>query len=99
MNRKRKQELISAAIGIVLGLLVVALTLTMGGCSTVHITRNADGEVDAKYSAFMMRMNAPAVMVERKAEDEYKASFNAESVGSDLEAMRDIIQMVKGGDE
>jgi len=82
-----------AYIGLLLGLLIPLLLLAMAGCSTVSLTRNEQG-VTLEYKTFLTKIQAPQVQVEK--EGDYSASFNAESKGSDLEVMRDIIELATG---
>lgn len=73
--------------------LLVTGLLLLQGCSTVSLSRTEEG-VTLEYQTFMTKIQAPQVQVEK--EGDYSAAFNAESKGSDLEAMRDIIELVTG---
>ena len=89
MNREHRY---AAYIGLLLGLLIPLLLMALGGCSTVSLTRNEQG-VTLEYRTFLTKIQAPQVQVEKVGD--YSASFNAESKGSDLEVMRDIVGMMK----
>lgn len=88
MNREQRY---GAYMGLLIGLLL-GLILLLQGCSTVSLSRTNEG-VTLEYRTFMTKIQAPQVQVQK--EGDYSASFNAESKGSDLEVMRDIIGLVR----
>jgi hypothetical protein len=90
MNRENRY---AAYIGLLLGLLLPLLLMALAGCSTVSLSRT-DAGVTLEYSTFLTKIQAPQVQVEKVGD--YSASFNAESKGSDLEVMRDIIELATG---
>ena len=78
-------------IGLMLAVLLPLILWVLAGCSSVSLSRDEAG-VTLEYRTFLTKIEAPNVQVEK--EGDYSASFNAESKGSDLEAMRDIIGLL-----
>ena len=85
---------------ILLVVLCIILSIITSGCSSTSLTRNPEtGELDVKHTTVLIKTKAPTVSVERFGDDGYKAFYNSEARGSDtdIQAMRDILLMVRGG--
>jgi len=71
----------------------MALMLVLGGCSITTVNRQTSGALDVTHKSFLIKTEAPSLVVERDSVNEYNASFNAKSRGGDLQAMSDILRM------
>ena len=90
MNREQRYI---GYIGLMIGVLIPLLILALAGCSTTKVNRGGEVPLDVSHTTFLIKTEAPSLEAERKDDNAYRASFNAESRGGDVEAMAKIFDM------
>ena len=83
------------ALAVLVVLFVLWFAVLATGCSTTTVNRTEGGGLDVKHTTWFIKTEAPSLTVDRDNQNEYSASFNAESRGGDIEAMAKGLQMLE----
>lgn len=80
-------------ITILIVICLFILNALLTGCSVTSVSRGPNGELTVTHRTVLIKTDAPSLEVERDDVNDYVAKFNAQSRGSDIEAMAQILQM------